>query len=204
MLLLGMAQLLFISRNTGKLFNRSWREVVKFRFVHWGSGLFLLHFHRLTAAELIWFPAKEEQNGLSSCISWLADVELNCLLVCSQCRCSLSLIMSILISGLFTRQIPPALCSTVPQVSVTTSEKSFCKKCVYQGVLEREALLLTVPFLAAQCCSQRAAVCVLLGASSPLDGAGGTDGSRAGTKPSYSTQGWNKMEQEIRTVVGLL
>lgn len=157
-----MAQLVFISRNTRKLFNRSWKEVEKFRFVHWGSGLFLLHFHRVTAAELIWFPAKEEQNGLSSCISGLADVELNCLLVCSQCGCSSSLMMPIIISGLFTRQIPLALCHTVPQVSVTTPEKSFCKNCEYQGVLEREVFLLTVhfpvPFLAAWCCSQRAAV----------------------------------------------
>lgn len=126
---------------------------------------------------------------MSSCVSWLADVELNCVLVCSQCGCSSSLMMSIIISGLFTRQIPPALCYTVPQVSVTTAEKSFCKECEYQGVLEREAFLLTVPFLAAQCCSQRAAVCVVLGASSPLGGAGGTAGSRAGTKPNYSSQG---------------
>lgn len=193
MLLLGMAQLVFISRNTGKLFNRSWKEVEKFRFVQWGSGLFLLHFHRLTAVELIWFPAKKDQNGLGSCISWLAGVELSSLLVCSQCGCSSSLMISVVISGLFTRQIPPALCYTVPQISVATPEKSFCKKCECQGVLEREAFLLTghfmVPSLASRFCSQRPAVCVVLGASSPLGGAGGTAGFRAGTDPSYRTQG---------------
>lgn len=194
MLFLGMAQLVFFSRNTRNLFNRSWREVEKFRFVQWGFGLFLLHFHRLTTAELIWFPAKEEQNGLSSCVSWLADVELNCLPVCSQCGRSLSLMMSTIITGLFSRQIPPALCCTVPQVSVTTPGKSFCKEnCENQGVLEREVFLLTVhfpvPFLAAWCCSQTPAVCVVLGASSPLDGAGGTAGSKACTKLSCRTQG---------------
>lgn len=146
MLLLGMAQLVCISRNTRKLFNRSWKEVEKFRFVHWGPGLFLLHFHRLTAVELIGFPAKEEQNGLGSCISWLAGVELNSLLMCSQCGCSSSLMISIIVSGLFARQITPALCYTVPQVSVTTPEKSFCKKCEYQGALERGAFILTVHF----------------------------------------------------------
>lgn len=139
-----MAQLVFISRNTRKLFNRSWKEVEKFGFVQWGFGLFLLHFHRLTTAELIWLPAKEEQNGLSSCVSWLADVELNCLPVCSQCGRSSSLMMSTIITGLFSRQIPPVLRYTVPQVSVTKPEKSFCKeKCEYQGVLEREVFLLT-------------------------------------------------------------
>lgn len=127
MLFLGVAQLVFISRNTRKLFNRSWKEVEKFGFVQWGFGLFLLHFHRLTTAELIWFPAKEEQNGLSSCVSWLADVELNCLPVCSQCGRSSSLMMSTIITGLFSRQIPPVLRYTVPQVSVTKPEKSFCK-----------------------------------------------------------------------------
>lgn len=194
MLFLGMAQLVFISRNTRKLFNRSWKEVEKFGFVQWGFGLFLLHFHRLTTAELIWFPAKEEQNGLSSCVSWLADVELNCLPVCSQCGRSSSLMMSTIITGLFSRQIPPVLRYTVPQVSVTKPEKSFCKeKCEYQGVLEREVFLLTVhfpmPFLAARSCSQTPAACVVLGASSPLDGAGGTAGSRACTKPTCRTQG---------------
>lgn len=79
----------------------------------------------------------------------------------------------------------------MPQVSDTTSEKSFCKK--YEDVLEREAFLLTVhfpvPFLAAQGCSQRPAVCVVLGASSPLDGAGGKAGSRAGIESNYRAQG---------------
>lgn len=104
-------------------------------------------------------------------------MELNSLLVCSQCGCSSHLMISVIISGLFTRQIPPALCYTVPQVSVTTPEKSFCKKCEYQDALEREAFILnvhfTVPSLASRLCFQRPAVCVVLGASSPLDGAGG-------------------------------
>lgn len=186
-----MAQLVFISRNTRKLFHRSWKEVEKFRFVQCGSGLFLLHF--------------QTDDSRTNLISKKGGAEWLEFLYFLVGRCGTELFASVFSVWMFLisdnvhhyhRFVYQAdsPCPRVPQASFTASEKSFLKsKCEYQGVLEREAFLLTVhfpvPFLAAQCCSQRPAVCVVLGASSPLDGAGSTAGSRAGTEPSYRTQG---------------